>query len=85
MNEDPSAIQDESASQARRPPSSLHGAQVNLITTGAYTVEHAGGTCATPDDSHSYGTNIDFLNHFGGVTSGTLTHDQISQMRIPSR
>ena len=54
---------------------------MNLITTGAFTVEHAGGAgpggfAGSVDDSHSYNTNIDFLNHFAATNSVATIGEQ---------
>ena len=51
----------ESPVSAQPMTNTRNAVQVNggVITTGAYTVEHAGSSV---EDSQSYGTNIEFLN-----------------------
>ena len=63
-----------------------------MITTGAYTVEHVGGVSSL-EDTRSYGTNIDFLNHFGAANSSIAAgshnmsqlRDNINTQQPPSR
>lgn len=72
LNENASAFRDSTSQlqdRCSRPSSSVNGAPINLITTGGYTVEHAGGTGMNTEDDQSFNTNIDFLGHFGATSS----------------
>ena len=63
LNENASAFRDDSTISQQNngsKPASSFKMPINLITTGAYTVEHAGTVLS--EDTQSYGTNIDFLN-----------------------